>query len=269
MIYEQALKIEDELIKIRRDLHQIPELEFDVFKTADYIEGFLNEIGIEHRRAAKTGIIAQIGNNSGKKTILIRADIDALPIKELNETEYKSKNDGIMHACGHDAHTACLLGACKILKKNEKKLNGNVKFVFQPAEEGNGGAQPMIDDGAMTAPDVTAAVALHVEPLASVGTLQVRDGAIMASPDEFTLVINGVGGHGACPNDCNNPILPSAELIKKLETIVYDNFSDKSECVISVCAVNGGNTHNVIPSSVEIMGTVRSLSEKVLSLIHI
>ncbi len=263
MIYERALKIKNELIKIRRELHQMPELEFDVFKTAEYIEKKLDELEIQHKRAAKTGIVAQIGKTDTKKTLLLRADVDALPITELNETEYKSKNNGMMHACGHDAHTACLLGACRILKENEDKLDGCVKFVFQPAEEGDGGAKPMIDDGIMTAPEVTAAAALHVEPLASVGTLQLRNGAIMASPDEFTIVIDGVGGHGACPEDCNNPILPSAELVKKLEGVVSDNFRDKSECVVSVCAVNAGNTHNVIPASVEIMGTVRSLSEEI------
>lgn len=268
MIYNTALEIKDELIKIRRDLHQIPEIGFDVHKTCEYIEKILDMLEIEHYRAAKTGIVGLIKGKSDEKTLLIRADIDALPISELNDVQYKSINHGKMHACGHDAHTTCLIGACMILKKLAANLNGNIKLVFQPAEESVGGAEPMINEGIMLNPDVTAAVALHVEPLAKVGTLQLRDGAIMASPDEFTITINGVGGHGACPEDCNNPITPAVKLISKLSTIVEDTFSDKSECVVSVCAVNAGNAANVIPATVEIQGTARSLSEDVRSKIE-
>ncbi len=263
MIYNTALDINDELIKIRRDLHQVPEIGFDVFKTCEYIEKILDKLNIEHYRAAKTGIVGLIKGKSDEKTLLIRADIDALPITELNDVEYKSKSIGKMHACGHDAHATCLIGACMILKKLALNLNGNIKLVFQPAEESVGGAEPMINEGIMHKPEVTAAVALHVEPLAKVGTLQLRNDAIMASPDEFTIVINGVGGHGACPEDCNNPIIPAAKLISKLNSVVEDNFSDKSACVVSVCAVNAGTTANVIPGSVEIQGTARSLSEDV------
>ena len=263
MVFDTALKIKDDLVKMRRDLHQIPEIGFDVYKTCEYIEKILDVLKIEHYRTAKTGIVGLIKGKSDEKTLLIRADIDALPVTELNNVEYKSKNKGKMHACGHDAHTTCLLGACMILKKLAVNLNGNIKLVFQPAEESVGGAEPMINEGIMHSPDVTAAVALHVEPLAKVGTLQLRNGAIMASPDEFTIIINGVGGHGACPEDCNNPIIPAAKLISKLGTVVEDTFGEKSECVVSVCAVNAGNTANVIPATVEIQGTARSLSEDV------
>ena len=263
MIYAKALKIKDELIKIRRDLHQIPEIGFDVYETAEYIERVLDKLNIEHYRLADTGVIGIIKGKNDDKTLLIRADVDALPITELNDVNYKSKNVGKMHACGHDAHITCLIGACMILKEMALNLNGNIKLVFQPGEEGFGGAEPIINEGVMKNPDVTCAIALHVEPLASVGTLQIRNGAIMASPDEFSVVINGVGGHGACPEDCNNPIIPAAKLISKLNTIVKDNFSDESECVVSVCAINAGNSTNIIPGFVEIKGTARSLSEYV------
>lgn len=261
MIYKEAEKISDKLIQIRRDLHQIPELEFDVFDTARYIENQLDILGIEHYRLAKTGIVGIIRGKNDDKTLLVREDIDALPIAELNDIPYKSKNIGKMHACGHDAHATCLIGMCMILK--EMKLNGTVKVIFQPAEEGDGGALPMIKEGVMTNPDVTAAVSLHVEPLAKVGTLLLRDGAIAASPDEFTIIINGVGGHGACPKDCNNPIIPAATLISELKTIVKDNSLCETECVVSVCSVNAGNSCNVIPDCVKITGTVRSLSEEI------
>ncbi len=261
MILKKAEEISDKLIQIRRELHQIPELEFDVFETAEYIEKQLDVLGIEHYRLAKTGIVGVIRGKNDDKTLLVREDIDALPITELNDIAYKSKNIGKMHACGHDAHATCLIGMCMILK--EMKLNGTVKVVFQPAEEGDGGALPMIKEGVMSNPNVTAAVSLHVEPLAKVGTLLLRDGAIAASPDEFSIIINGVGGHGACPKDCNNPIIPATALISDLKTIVKDNYLSEAECVLSVCSINGGNSCNVIPDCVKITGTVRSLSEDI------
>ncbi len=259
MIYEESQKIIDKLIKIRRDLHQIPELEFDVVETAKYIENQLDLLGIEHYRLANTGVVGVIKGKKDDKTILIREDIDALPITEQNDVPYKSKNVGKMHACGHDAHATCLLGAAMILKDME--LSGNVKLVFQPAEEGTGGALPMILEGVMENPKVTAAISLHVEPLASVGTLLLRDYAIAASPDEFSIIINGVGGHGACPKDCNNPIIPASVLINRLSTIVLDNSMSDDECVVSVCMVNAGSSNNIIPEEIKISGTVRSLSE--------
>ena len=266
MIYSEAKKISDKLIKIRRDLHQIPELEFDVFETAKYIENQLDLLGIEHYRLANTGVVGILKGKNNDKTILIREDIDALTITELNDIPYKSKNIGKMHACGHDAHTTCLLGAAMILKNME--LLGNVKLVFQPAEEGSGGALPMILEGVMENPNVTAAISLHVEPLAKIGTLLFRDNAIAASPDEFSIIINGVGGHGACPKDCNNPIIPASVLINKLSTIVSDNSMSDDECVVSVCMVNAGSSYNIIPDKIKISGTVRSLSQDIRSKIE-
>ena len=266
MIYEKAQKISDKLIKIRRDLHQIPELEFDVFETAKYIENQLDLLGIQHYRLANTGIVGIIKGKNNDKTLLIREDIDALLITELNDIPYKSKNVGKMHACGHDAHATCLIGAAMILKDME--LSGDVKLVFQPAEEGDGGALPMILDGVMENPKVSAAISLHVEPLAKVGTLLFRDNAIAASPDEFSIVIGGVGGHGACPKDCNNPIIPASHLIQKLNTIVADNSMSDDDCVVSVCMVNAGTSYNIIPDKIKISGTVRSLSEDIRSKIE-
>ncbi|MDY3928208.1 MAG: M20 family metallopeptidase [Clostridia bacterium] len=260
MVYEFANEISDELIKIRRYLHTIPELEFEEFETSKFIKSYLDRLGIKYESVLETGIAALIEGKRGKgKTILIRADIDALPLDEKNNIDYKSSNPGKMHACGHDAHITCLLGLCMILKKMNFDFCGNIKAVFQPAEEGSGGALPMIEQGVMKNPNVDAAIALHVEPLCSVGTLQYRNGAIMASPDDFKITIKGIGGHGACPDKCINPIYAVSELILKINNIVKDNFDDISKCIVSVCTVKGGSFNNIIPDSVEITGTARSL----------
>ena len=260
MILEIAKDISDELIKIRRDLHKIPELEFEEFKTSAYIKSILDKLEIEYEILSGTGICAFLKGKKGPgKTILIRADIDALPLEEKNEIDYKSIHDGKMHACGHDAHITCLLGLCMILKKLDFNFSGNIKAVFQPAEEGQGGALPMIQQGVMDNPAVNAALALHVEPLCSKGTLQYKDGPIMASPDDFKIIVKGIGGHGACPENCINPIYAASELINKIKNVVKDNFDNETSCVVSICTVNGGSFNNIIPDNVEITGTARSL----------
>ena len=262
-MYNKALEINDYLIKTRRFLHQIPELAFEEHKTSEFIAKELEKLGIEFYKVLNTGIVGLIKGKKGNgKTILLRADIDALPIQELNNIEYKSKTDGKMHACGHDAHITSLLGVARILKEMENELPGNVKLVFQPAEEGNGGAEPMIKEGILLNPVVDAAVALHVEPLLEVGKIQYRNGSIMASPDDFKIIIKGIGGHGACPENCINPINAASELILKIKTIVSDNFSDDKLCVVSVCTVNAGTANNIIPDVCEITGTARSLDNE-------
>lgn len=258
MIYQRAEELSDELIKIRRSFHEIPELEFEETETSKLICHYLDRMGLKYEVLCKTGIVCTIkGKKDNGRTILIRADIDALPIYEQTNVPFKSKNRGKMHACGHDVHITALLGACMILKDAE--FCGTVKAVFQPAEEGSGGALPMIENGVMEAPKVNAALALHVEPLASYNTLQYRNGSIMASPDDFRIVIKGVGGHGACPEKCINPLYAAAELISQLSNIVKDNFRNMDKCVVSVCTVNGGTLNNIIPDDVEITGTARSL----------
>lgn len=258
MIYKKAKELSDELIGIRREFHTIPELEFEEFKTSELICKHLDKMGLNYEKMCSTGVVCTIsGKENNGKTILIRADIDALPITEQTDVSFKSKNSGKMHACGHDVHITTLLGACMILKN--ENFSGNVKAVFQPAEEGAGGALPMIENGVMHSPEVTGAIALHVEPLASNNTLQYRNNSIMASPDDFKIVITGKGGHGACPENCINPIYAVSELVQRLSSIVNDNFEDTNKCVVSVCTINGGTLNNIVPDTVEITGTARSL----------
>lgn len=261
MIRKLIKELENELIAIRRSFHKIPELSFQEYKTSNLICSILNKNGLNYERICQTGVVCNIGNinSDDSKTILIRADIDALPIEEKNNKEYCSVNKGIMHACGHDVHITALLGACIILDKLKGTFNGCIKAVFQPGEEDEGGAEPMIKAGVMDNPKVDAAIALHVEPLAKTGILQFRNGSIMASPDDFEITIKGIGGHGACPQDCKNPIYAASELTTKLSSVVDDNFSDVTKCVVSVCTINGGSFNNIIPDTVTITGTARSL----------
>ncbi|MBQ3038111.1 MAG: amidohydrolase [Clostridia bacterium] len=257
MIREYTKEIIDELIKIRRDLHAIPELENEEYMTCNYIENILRKYQIPYKHVLDTGLVAHIKGSLGDgKTILIRADIDALPINEMNDVDYKSTHGGIMHACGHDVHIACALGVCILAK--EIDFRGNIVVAFQPAEEGNGGAKRMIDNGILENPKVDAAIALHVEPCEEVGTLLFRKGSIMASPDDFKIIVTGKGGHGACPELCINPV----ECASYLAYIITQDFKYAENCVVSVCKINGGTSSNVIPDSVEILGTARSINNE-------
>ena len=257
MINEAVKQITKELIDMRRYLHSIPELEYNEHKTCEFIASVLDKLGIEYNYVLPTGISALIRGKKGVgKTILLRSDIDALPITEMNNISYKSKNEGVMHACGHDAHIAILLGTAMILKKINYDFFGNVKLIFQPAEEGRGGALPMIEKGVLENPHVDCAVALHTDPTADAGTLKYRDGAIMASPDDFYIKLIGKGGHGAYPQKCVNPIIAASQLIKK----ITESFCQNEDFTVSVCTVNSGTLNNIIPDFAEITGTARSLN---------
>jgi len=257
---QAAYQIKDEIIELRRNFHQIPELSFCEFKTTELICAYLDKYNISYQMIDKTGVVATISGQKPGKTILLRADIDALPIQEKNKLSYTSKHDGCMHACGHDVHIACLLGAARIL--SEAEFSGAVKLVFQPGEETDGGALPMIEKGVLENPTVDAAFALHVEPLADVGTIQIRDGAIMASPDEFTMTVYGKGGHGSAPHQCVDPIAISAEIIRAFHAITRTAVHPMKPCVVSVCSVHAGNCPNVIPEIATMEGTVRSLDHE-------
>ncbi len=250
-----------ELLSIRRYLHQNPELSGEEYKTAKFIRQKLDEYGIKYDIVDDTATVAAIKGKSDGKTVLIRADIDALPIYEENDLEYKSKNEGIMHACGHDIHTACALYSAKILNELKDTFSGNVKVVFQPKEETDGGAKALIDWGVMENPKVDACFAIHVEPLEECGKIQIKDGAIMASPDDFEIVIVGKGGHGATPEECINPITVGAEIVEKINN--NPEYKKKDSSIVSVCAFSGGVCCNVIPDKVKILGTARSLSEEI------
>ena len=258
LIYENI----DEIIKIRRDLHKIPELSGEEYKTAEYIRNKLSEYGIPYSVVDKTGTVALIKGKISGKTVLLRADIDALPIEENNTLEFKSEHRGIMHACGHDIHAACVLYAGKILNGMKDSLKGNIKLVFQPQEEDAGGAEPMITAGVMENPHVDASFALHVEPLEKCGFIQLKDGAIMASPDDFEIEITGKGGHGALPHECIDVISIGSAIVAEYNSVPSKYFSAQVPCVVSVCSFNAGNCPNVFPDKVKIQGTARSLDEE-------
>lgn len=261
MIEEKAFQIKDELISILRHLHRTPETDFEEIKTSSFIRSKLDDYGIPYTTSAKTGTVALIKGKNSNKTVLLRADIDGLPIKDESKFEIKSEREGYMHACGHDIHATCLLGAAKILNDIKDELNGNVKLVFQPAEEGVGGALPMIEDGILENPHVDAAFALHVEPLEKTGNIQVKDGSIMASPDDFKIVVHGVGGHASAPEKCVNPVTIGTAIITEFEKLNATVLKDKP-CVMTVCYFNGGTCNNAIPQTAEIMGTARSLDNE-------
>ena len=254
-----ALAMQSELTEIRRELHKIPETSFEEYKTCEYIRRKLSEYSIPFETVVNTGTVALIKGSTDGKTILLRADIDGLPIKEENNIDYRSEHDGYMHACGHDVHTACLLGAAKILNSIKDRIKGNIKLVFQPAEEGSGGALPMIQNGVMENPTVDAAIGMHVEPLEQTGNIQVKNGSIMASPDEFYITVHGVGGHGAYPNKCVDPILVGSMIISAYQTIVSRHIDPMIPCAVSVCTFHAGDCVNVIPDTAYITGTARAL----------
>ncbi|MEP6467201.1 MAG: M20 family metallopeptidase, partial [Parafilimonas sp.] len=223
----------------------------------------LSNWNISFKNIAGTGIEGIIeGKDPSYKTIALRADIDALPITEENNVEYKSKNEGVMHACGHDVHTTCLLGAVKILNDLKAQWRGTVKFIFQPGEEKNpGGASIMIKDGVLENPAPEAIVAMHVHPGLDTGKLSFRKGLIMASADEIYITVKGKGGHAAAPHLTADTVLIASEIIVSLQQIISRNNNPFTPSVLSICSIKGGNTTNVIPSEVNLMGTFRTMDE--------
>jgi len=260
-VKKSAKVIHTEIKKWRHELHKIPEIGFELFKTSQYIKERLDEIAIEYRDVAKTGIAAIINGEKPGPTIALRADMDALPIKEETGLPYASTN-GYMHACGHDAHTAMLLGTAKILSKNKEILKGKVKLFFQPAEETTGGAKPMIEEGCMENPKVDAVLGLHINQIfreLGNGQIGIYYGAMMAAADTFVIKVIGKGGHGAKPHLCVDPITTAAEMITTLQRIISREINPTHPAVITVGKIEGGTTTNVIPEKVEFEGTVRTL----------
>src|SRR5205809_82520 len=251
------------LSSIRHHLHAHPELSFKEIETSRFIGEQLSKWGISFKNIAGTGIEGIIeGKNPTYKTIALRADIDALPITEENDVEYKSQNVGVMHACGHDVHTTCLLGAAKILNDLREEWQGTVKLIFQPGEEKNpGGASIMIKDGVLENPKPEAIVAMHVHPGLPVGKLSFRKGLIMASADEIYITIKGKGGHAAAPHLTADTILIASQIIVSLQQIVSRNNNPFTPSVLSICSFQGGTTTNVIPAEVKLMGTFRTMDE--------
>ena len=252
------------LIDIRRHLHANPELSYQEFATSKYVQEQLRTLGIPFEIKATTGILATIkGKNPDAKVIALRADMDALPILEENNVSYKSVNEGVMHACGHDVHTTVLLGAARILESLKEEWEGTIQLIFQPGEERNpGGASYMIKEGVLENPRPGGIVALHVHPGLDVGKLSFRKGRVMASADEIYITIRSKGGHAAAPHLTADTVLIAANLIVSLQQIISRNNSPISPSVLSICSVQCGNTTNVIPSEVKLMGTFRAMDEE-------
>ena len=263
-IKELAKQNAAEFIAIRHHLHAHPELSFKEFKTSAFVQQKLMAWGIPFEVKATTGVIGLIkGKNPDKKVIALRADMDALPINEENNVDYRSLNKGVMHACGHDVHTTCLLGAAKILNELKAEWEGTVKLIFQPGEEKNpGGASLLINEGVLEDPKPAGIFALHVHPGVEVGRLSFRGGMIMASADEIYITIKSKGGHAAAPQFTADTILIASHLIVSLQQIVARNNSPFNPSVLSITSFQGGNTTNVIPSEVKLMGTFRAMNEE-------
>ncbi len=251
-------------VKLRRHLHQNPELSFCEFETAKYIATELRAIGIEPQEGvAGTGLVALIaGKNPEKRTLALRADIDALPIIEKNEISYKSKNEGVMHACGHDVHTASLLGAARILYSLKDEFEGTIKLLFQPAEEkAPGGASIMIAEGVLENPAVDAIIGQHVAPNIPVGKIGFREGMYMASTDEVYMKIIGKGGHGAAPHQAIDPIVVASHIIIALQQIISRNRNPAFPSVLTFGKFIAEGATNIIPNEVYIEGTYRCMDE--------
>ena len=260
-IMQTAEAMQEELVKIRRDLHENPEVGFQETRTAAMVAAYLKQLGLEVREnLCVTGVVGTLKGKYPGKTILLRSDMDCLEMQEQNDVPYKSKIDGRMHACGHDAHTTWLLGAAKILAGMRDELHGNVKFLFQPAEETDGGAKQMIAEGAMEDPHVDAALGAHVWPTVEAGKIGVKYGPMMASPDMIKITIIGKGGHGAEPHNCVDPISVACQVYFGFQTIISRRISPVEPAVLTISQFNAGTAHNIIPDKVELVGTVRTFS---------
>src|SRR5690606_12804799 len=249
---------------MRRHLHANPELSYKEYNTAKYVAAMLRSFGLEPSEGvATTGLVVEVkGTNPEKKSIALRADMDALPIHETNEVDYKSKNPGVMHACGHDVHTSSLLGTAKILNAIKDQFEGTVRFLFQPGEEKNpGGASYMIRDGALENPRPASIIGQHVFSLLPVGKIGFREGMYMASADEICLKVIGKGGHGAAPDLAVDPVVIASHIIIALQQIISRNASPKQPTVLTFGKLSAEGATNIIPDEVNIAGTFRAMNE--------
>jgi carboxypeptidase Ss1 len=262
---DEATRIEPEIVKNRRAFHQHPELAYKEEWTAGLVADRLEAMGIAVRRGVGgNGVVGVLKGGKPGRVVGLRADMDGLPVQELSDVEFKSKVDGVMHACGHDTHIAMLLGAARILVTNRKQLCGTVKFLFQPAEEhgGRGGALPMIEAGAMKDPKVDFVFGLHIGGSYKVGEIGLREGSLMAAPDTFQVRIVGRGGHGSAPHETVDPVYVAAHVILALQGISARMINPVRPFVISVGAIHSGTKENIIPDVATLDGTIRTLDEK-------
>lgn len=265
---DEAQQLFEYTRSLRRDFHIHPELGFQEVRTANIVANELKNIGLDVRTGVgKTGVVGLLEGKSTGPVVLLRFDMDALPIKEETGAEYASINDGVMHACGHDGHVAIGLSVARLLNQHRNDFSGKVKFIFQPAEEGLGGAESMVTEGILKDPRPDVALSLHIWNEKPVGWIGIIPGPVMAAADIFTVKIIGKGGHGAVPNLSNDPILAASQVINLLQGIVSRNISPLKSAVITVASIHGGDAFNVIPSIVELKGTIRTFETEIRELV--
>jgi amidohydrolase len=267
-IFQICEKHFEEIVEIRRDIHRHPEVGFEVERTASIVAAELRKLNLEVKEhIGRTGVVADLNIPGATSRIALRADMDALPMQELGTPEYRSVYDGKAHMCGHDAHTAMLIGASRVLSEMQSHLKCHVRFIFQPNEENlPGGAPAMILDGAIT--DVDEIFGLHVWPLLPTGTIGICEGPALAQPDVFEIEITGIGGHAAAPHHTVDPVVVGAQFISSAQTIISRNSDPLDSAVVSITQFHAGDTHNVIPVSAHISGTVRTFKKEVQQHIH-
>jgi amidohydrolase len=258
MTIDINVTLRDRITTIRRAIHRHPELGFEEHETAALVERELDSLEIAHRRSASTGVVGFISGRAKGHAVALRADMDALPITERTGLPFASTLEGKMHACGHDAHTAMLLGAAHVLSAMREQLNGSVVLIFQPAEEGPGGARPMIDEGALDDPKVEAIAMLHVDSRLEVGTIGIAPGSVNASTDELYITVRGSGGHGAYPHSAVDAIPASAAIVLALQNIVARETDPLASAVVTIGTIEGGYRNNVIADEVALTGTLRA-----------
>jgi amidohydrolase len=261
--------IKNYIIKMRRLIHQYPELGFEEYKTQKLIISELKKMGVKFFEAKqKTGVVAIIPGKSKKNVIGFRADMDALPIEENTNKNYKSKIKNKMHACGHDSHTAMLLGLAKVLSNSKNKIEPTIKFIFQPNEEGSFGAKHMIKEGCLKNPKMNSIYGIHVCPFLKSGQIGLRYGVMMAGVDKFTIKLMSSGGHAAYPHKTSDVVVSGSALVQGIQTIISRNISPLESGVISIGKISAGETFNVLPNELELTGTIRTLNENVQKYIH-
>ena len=260
--FEVPARLAEAIVATRRDLHMHPELGFQEERTAGIVAERLRGLGFDvHTGLARTGVVGVMRGRKPGRTIMLRADMDALPILEENASEYRSRNDGVMHACGHDGHVAILLGAAELIAAGRDELPGTICLVFQPAEEGHGGARAMVEEGIIDRFGIERAYGLHLSSKYRAGTLGFRSGPFYASSDSIEIEVLGRGGHGAAPHDTIDPILTAASFVMSVQQIVSRNVDPLEPAVVTIGSIHGGTIHNVIPRTVRMLGTVRAFSE--------
>jgi amidohydrolase len=264
VVKEKIAEMKDWLVETRRTIHMNPELGFEEVETSRLIAGYLEKFGLQVKTGmAKTGVIGLLKGGKPGKTVAIRADMDALPMEEANQVPYRSKVKGKMHACGHDAHVTILLGVARLFSSMGNQVQGNIKWVFQPAEEGGGGGRVLTEEGVLENPKVDAIFGAHLFPDLKIGRVGIHEKEGLAATDRFVIKMIGRGAHGAYPHLSRDPIAAVGHLITQVHTIVSRNISPLDSAVITVGKVTGGTAFNIIPDEAEILGTVRSLSQNV------